>query len=255
MKKLLFNLFYRFICFLARLLFPKFKLSGTENLPDEACVIVGNHAQMNGPVAAQLYHPRSKYIWCIGEMMNIKEVPDYAFQDFWSKKPRMIRWFYRLLSYLIAPIASVIFNNADTIPVYKDTRVMTTFRKTMKGLSEGKDIIIFPEQEIPYNNIVYDFQEHFADLGKMYYRKTGKQLKFIPMYLCPRLSLIVFGEPVIFDPVNKASEERIRICHELMDRITDLAVDLPEHTVVPYPNIPKKEYPKNRPLTDFRETA
>jgi hypothetical protein len=33
-----------------------------------------------------------------------------------------------------------------------------------------------------------------------------------------------------------------------MDAITEIAVRQPEHTVVPYPNIPKKQYPKNIPL-------
>ena len=37
----------------------------------------------------------------------------------------------------------------------------------------------------------------------------------------------------------------------LMDDITRMAVSLPEHTVVPYPNIPKKDYPKNIPLEVF----
>ena len=31
----------------------------------------------------------------------------------------------------------------------------------------------------------------------------------------------------------------------MMDRITDLAVSLPPHTVVPYLNIPKNQYPLN----------
>ena len=34
----------------------------------------------------------------------------------------------------------------------------------------------------------------------------------------------------------------------LLDSITDMAVSLPEHTVVPYPNVSKKHYRKNIPL-------
>ena len=32
-----------------------------------------------------------------------------------------------------------------------------------------------------------------------------------------------------------------------MDSITDIAQSLPAHTVVPYLNIPKRDYPKNIP--------
>ncbi len=42
-------------------------------------------------------------------MMNLKEVPAYTFQDFWSMKPRYTLVFYRIISYLIAPLCILIF--------------------------------------------------------------------------------------------------------------------------------------------------
>ena len=36
----------------------------------------------------------------------------------------------------------------------------------------------------------------------------------------------------------------------LMEAISDLASALPQHTVVPYPNIPKRQYPLNTDRTD-----
>jgi len=54
------------------------------------------------------------------------------------------------------------------------------------------------------------------------------------------------GKPIRFDPDAPMEEERMRICRYLMDEITGIAVSLPEHTVIPYRNIPKKYYPRNR---------
>ena len=242
-------LLYRFIRWVIWLLSPKYKLYGTENLPPEPCVIVGNHCQMYGPIAAELHLSRPHYIWCIGEMMNRKEVPAYAFQDFWSMKPRRWHWFYRLLSRLIAPLADYIFNHAHTIPVYHDARVMTTFRRSMDRLKEGADVVIFPEKSEPYNGILWQFQEHFADLARLYYRRTGTAVCFVPMYTAPRLSSIHFGEPVRYNPEADAAEERTRICRAMQASISDLASALPQHTIVPYPNIPKKQYPLNTDRT------
>ena len=45
---------------------------------------------------------------------------------------------------------------------------------------------------------------------------------------------------------NDIEKERTRICNYLMDSITEIAVNLPLHTVVPYDNISKKEYKTNR---------
>ena len=239
---------YRGIRWLVRLFSPKIQVVGRENLPEEPCVIVGNHSQMYGPIAGELYTPGKHYIWCAGEMMHWKEVPDYAFEDFWSGKPKAVRWFFRLLSYLITPLSVCVFNNAHTIPVYHDTRLISTYRESIVKLQEGNTMVIFPEHHVKHNNILCEFQDKFIDLARFYYKKTGKELSFVPMYLTPKLKKMIFGLPIRFRSEAPIAEERRRICDELMEQITQIAVSLPKHTVVPYPNLPKKNYPKNIPL-------
>ena len=248
---------YRVIRWLVWLFSPKFKLSGAEKLPDEPCVIVGNHSQKYGPIAGELYTPGKHAIWCAGEMMQRKEVPAYAYQDFWSGKPKRVRWFYKMLSHLIAPLSELIFTNAHTIAVYHDTRLLTTFRESIAELQAGGSVVIFPECYTEHNNIVHEFQDKFIDLARFYYKKTGVELSFVPMYLAPRLKTMFYGEPIRFRANVPITEERTRICGALMDAITEIAVAQPEHTVVPYPNIPKKLYPKNIPLEVYthEETA
>ena len=72
----------------------------------------------------------------------------------------------------------------------------------------------------------------------------------MPMYLSPGLKTICFGLPEAYCGENRPEEERTRLCTAMMERITALACALPEHTVVPYRNIPKREYPKNRPVEE-----
>ena len=247
---------YRLIRFFVWLFFPKFRVYGQENLPEEPCVIVGNHSHMYGPVAGELYTPGKHWVWCAGEMMVREEVPAYAYQDFWSKKPKHIRWFYKGLSHVIAPLSVLIFNSAHTVPVYHDTRLVTTYRDSIAKLRDGGSLVIYPECYTPHNNIVYDFQDKFVDLARFYYKKTGEALHFVPMYLAPALKGIYYGTPIRFRPDAPIAEERARICRALMDGITQMAAALPEHTVVPYPNVPKRMYRKNVPLEVFgSETA
>ena len=113
MEKKKTSLTYKIIKGLVRLFYPKTRIEGAANLPEEPCILVGNHTQMNGPIVSELYMPVERYTWCAGEMMHLREVPAYAYRDFWSGKPKAVRWFYRLLSYLIAPIAVCVFNNAS----------------------------------------------------------------------------------------------------------------------------------------------
>lgn len=238
--------FYRFIWNAVKLVYPAPTLFGTEYLPDEPCVVVGNHSQMNGPIIAEIYYPRKRLIWCAWQMRQLRAVPAYAYEDFWSEKPKALRPLYKLLSYIIAPLASAVFTNADVIAVYHDTRVLSTFKQTVSALSDGTDMIIFPECKEPRNNIVYQFQENFVDVAKLYYKRTGKALCFVPMYLAPKLRQVHFGEPIRFDPSAPIADERVRVCDALAASITAIARALPEHTVIPYKNIPKKDYPKNR---------
>ena len=238
---------YLLVKAIVRMVFGKIEVEGLENLPEEGAVIVGNHAQMNGPIACELYLGENRYTWCAGEMMTLKEVPSYAYQDFWSQKPQSVRWLFKIASYLIAPVSVFVFNNAKTIPVYHDARVLATFRQTLKKLREGARIVIFPEHDAPYNNILCDFQERFVDLGKMYHSMTKKDLSFVPMYIAPSLKKMILGAPIVFRADQPIEAERGRICEELKIAITDMARSLPRHTVVPYRNIPKKEYPCNLP--------
>lgn len=238
---------YRFIKALVRLCYPKTAVVGTEHLStDEPCIVVGNHAQMHGPIACELYFPGRRYIWCAGEMMHLREVPAYAYNDFWSKKPRWQRPFFKLCAYLIAPLSVCVFNNADTVPVYHDARLMTTFKDALAKLQQGASMVIFPEHDVPGNHILCQFQDKFVDIARLYYKKTGKELSFVPLYLAPSLRSMYLGAPIRFSAAAPIAEERQRICAYLHDTITDMACTLPQHTVVPYQNCPKKDYPTNR---------
>jgi len=236
---------FRFIKYLVRVFYPKMEVVGLASLPDEPCAIIGNHTQLHGPIACELYFPENYYTWCAAPMMELKKVPAYAYQDFWSQKPKALRPFFRVVSYIIAPLSVVIFNNARTIAVHRDNHVISTFRESTAKLQDGKSVIIFPEQDKKHNHIVYDFQEGFVDIARLYYKRTGKELSFVPLYIAPKLKKMYLGKPTKFSAEKPIAEERRRICDYLMNEITDIAAGLPEHIVVPYRNMPKKLYPQN----------
>lgn len=239
---------FKIIKGLIRIFYGKMEIVGLENLPQKNAILVGNHCQMNGPIAAELFLPEDCYIWCAGEMMNWKETPHYAFHDFWSQKPKWTHPFYKVLSYVITPFAACIFNNARTIGVYRDMRIMSTFKETIKMLKNGANVLIFPEKDEKHNNILYKFQENFIDVAKLYYKKTGIELTFVPIYIAPKLRKMYIGKSTMFYGESPIEEERVRISKYLSDEITDMARGLPLHTVVPYRNIPKKYYLTNKDI-------
>ena len=61
------NLVFRFLRFFVRLFYRKPEIIGLENLPQEPCILVGNHSQMHGPIIGELFFPDA-YTWCAGQM-------------------------------------------------------------------------------------------------------------------------------------------------------------------------------------------
>ncbi len=245
MRKRISLFFYKVLLSLVRFFYPQITVSGAENLSSEPTILVANHSQLHGPVICELYLPVPRFTWCTAEMMDPNMIPDYSFQTFWSQKPKGVRWFYRLLSYAITPLAVCIFNHANTIPVYRDTGLLTTFKQTVSTLMDGYSVVIFPECDEHHNNVVNAFHDHFVDLAKAYRRKTGRELTFTPLYLAPNLERACIGRPVCFSSQAPLERERERICDYLMEEITQMALELPLHRVVPFHNLPKEEYPLN----------
>lgn len=237
---------FRVIKWLVWLFYPKMRVEGAENLPQEPVLMVANHCQMNGPIACELYTPGKHAIWCAHQMMEWKAVHSYAYQDFWSRKPAAVRWFYKLLSYVITPLSVCVFNNANTIPVYRDMRLMSTFKGTIAALERGASVVIFPEHDAPGNHVVMGFQDKFIDVAKLYYKRTGKEVCFVPLYVAPKLKKLVFGQPIRFRADAPIEEERQRICRTMMEEIAALAVKQPKHRVITYRKPVGAPYPFNQ---------
>lgn len=235
---------FHIVRFLVKVFYHRMTFETRSQLPEEA-IIVGNHSQMNGPIACELYFPPKQKTWCIADMMDRHLVPAYAYQDFWSGKPKYIRWFFRILAHLIAPLSECIFTNAQTIPVYKDKRVFKTFALSVSELKNGGRVVIFPECYDEHNNIVHKFQQGFVNVARQYFKETGREPYFVPLYICPSLKRMITGKAIQFNHEAPFAEEQTRICDYLMNEISEIAYSLPEHTVVPYPNVPKSQYPRS----------
>lgn len=241
-EKTLFKLLKKIL----KLFYKKRSVIGKENIPDDASLIIGNHAQLHGPITAELYFPAPASVWCIGEMMSMREAPNYAYKDFFAYKPKFLRPIFKAISYIIAPMFVYLCGNAKTIAVYKDARLISTIRKTIERLNSGEHVILFPECHSEYNEIINEFQDKFVDVAKFYYRKYGKELSFVPMYNAPHLQAMAFGKPIKYDSTLPVEEQREKICNYIKREITSIAKSLPYHTVVPYANIPKRKYPKSK---------
>lgn len=209
------------------LLRPFFRhtLKGEENIVQDEnnpIVFLCNHGEIYGPVSAMLYIPVPVRPWSISDMMiSAEEVSRYIYK--WTFSP--IKWLGPArwwISRLIGPIAVWGMKHLEAIPVYrnKPRELMTTFRKSVEAMEAGDNLVIFPENPDAVEGAGYaqgcmgELYRGFPMLAQVYYNRTGKRCRFLPMYAHKGMRTLSFGEPLLFDPDNETIVERDRIVDE-----------------------------------------
>lgn len=237
---------FRFFAGIVKIFYKKRKVEGLENLPEDPCIIVANHSQIHGPLTFELRVKFPRLIWCDSAMMETKEVPNYAEKAFWPDATDKVKKSRRRLMKSIGWFVAYIFNRAHTLPVYRDMRLMKTFKMTEEALAKGNHIVIFPENEFGFNGILDEFNLHFCDIAKIYYKKKGVCLKFVPVYNCVDLKRVVVSRKhFTYDPSIPIEEQRKILCDGIREEITRLAKELPRHKVIPFMPTDEEIYSKD----------
>ncbi|MBR0134915.1 MAG: hypothetical protein IJM18_01825 [Clostridia bacterium] len=224
--------YFKFICFIARLAYPKAKMV-FETEPDEAPgVFVCNHSAIRGPVMITLDFKRPHANWVINCSMDRTKCESYAFHDVFAGNSRKHKRFYRFLAQIVRSALPPILENVDTVPVYHDRRIIETFDQSVRKLESGKDIVVFGESPRPYSEYINELQRGFVGLGKYCWTHSGKKLKFYPTYVERKNRVIAVGTPIEYDPELPVKEQREIICNYLQEGVDRLARGLKKHKPV-----------------------
>ena len=221
LKKLLVNPYrkpitIKIIAFIAKPWFYN-KVIGADivNFDDGPVIFISNHHDIYGPIVTHLYLPYSYRPWIENNILSDDTVTDYI-KSFVHKRVR-IKWLAKLLIKTASRLLVVITNSTDPIPVYRRMdlkRTIETIRSSVTALQEQDNLLIFPEdpslsEEGYATEGVAPLFKGFVLVGKSYYKKTGKRVKFYPIYTDQVKRTITFGECVIYDPDGENEPDRI----------------------------------------------
>ena len=210
------------------------RLDGVERIVQDEnnpIVFLCNHGEIYGPVAAMLYIPVPVRPWVISNMTtSVQEVAEYLYKYTfgpitWLGPARM--WISRLLGRL----SVWAMRQLEAIPVYrhKPRELMTTFRRSVEAMEAGDNLLIFPENpdatEIPgyQHGGMGEMFKGFPMLAQVYYNRTGKRCRFLPMYAHKGLRTLTFGEFILYDPDAEPLMERDRIVDEATRQMREMA--------------------------------
>ena len=217
-----------------RVLYPFFhcrvKLPAELQNSGEPVVFIANHYNVFGPVSFILSMPVVSHAWINVDLIQEETAAEALHSGmekllpFLGEKPRS--WLCRRIAHL----GSRVLARMGLIPVDRDrpSTLISTMRQSIRTLEEGRNLVIFPETGLPEYSLtsVTPFFSAFATLGRLYYRKTGKLLRFCPCYIDEQHHQIRIGETVTWNPDNPdAKEETERVSDTLNLSIREMAAE------------------------------
>ena len=204
-------------------------LDHVQQNPDNPIVFLANHAEIYGPIASALCFPVPVRFWVINRMMfRKKDVNEYLYENTFSKKTFLPVFIRKTLSHILAWLSVNIMSSLRAIAVYRDSpmKLRQTLRESTEALENGENLMIFPEH--PDGKYVKggisELSPGFLMLAEAWQKKSGKQLRIMPVYANREKRTFTFGDEVRYIPQNGYAAEQERILKEVHDQLLRLSV-------------------------------
>lgn len=215
--------------------FFRHTLQGTENIVedvDNPLVFLCNHGELYGPLVAVLNIPVPVRPWTISEITVDKdEMAAYVYK-YTIKRQRWLPERLKMpLAKMLGPISVWAMRCLESIPVFrnKPRDLINTFRMSVEAMQAGDNLLIFPENpNAAGEGHGYERQglgelfSGFAMLAPIYYNKTGKCCRFVPVFAHQKMRTLSFAPIITYNPENEPNAERDRIVGELRAAMRDM---------------------------------
>ncbi|HXF84503.1 MAG TPA: hypothetical protein VNK49_03860 [Anaerolineales bacterium] len=201
-----------------------------DNLPREYPVVfISNHAAALGPIAIGCSLPIRLYPWVISDMMEWDKAAEYLRKDFVEPQLHIRPPASKIIAKWISRISVPLMHAIECIPVWHGERAFETYRLSIEALLAGKNLLIFPEDPRQPINARYHmtpFYKGFTRLGELYYKQTGRILRFHPLAVHPAERKVKVGKPISYNPLNDPVEERMRLKNILETTVQQLYLSI-----------------------------
>lgn len=206
------------------LLFGKFEIINLAGEIENACILVGNHAGKNGPVAYEKNLPNFHATWGAHEMLGSYIMRyKYLRNVLYIRKYKKGKFYATVKSLFEAIFSLMIYKGLKIIGTYPDTRMTQTLKHSANVLNSGTGILIFPEDS---NSGYFDeptkFFGGFSVLSEYYYNKTGKDLPVYPVYIHLKSKKLIIGNPKKVNELKQKGLSRDDICEVFRADVNNL---------------------------------
>lgn len=178
------GIFFRFCKFLSKNFSKKYAFN--VKTPTEPCVYLCRHLNLHGAIAVN----KSSNFDFQTYVLNVFTKPKSCFKQFYNytfskkiNKSKFKAFFPSLLASFWVPL---LCKSGKTIPVYRNNaQSFKTIKTSLNSLLDGKNLLIFPD--VDYTETSREEKSEiysgFLCIEKLYFKKTGKHVKFIPLII------------------------------------------------------------------------
>ena len=130
------------------------------------------------------------------------------------KLPKILRY---PLSFICSFFMASLFKSAKGIKTFRNSaKAIITVKTTTEYLLLGESVIVFPDVDYKSTlSTVGEIYEGFLTVEKIYYKKTGKHVNFIPLAVDEKTRKITEGEPINFSGETTFSNEKPKVVEKL----------------------------------------
>jgi 1-acyl-sn-glycerol-3-phosphate acyltransferase len=219
-----YGLFFRMARSLVRKIYPKYRIEIPQNF-DGPVVYISHHQNLFGPFITLLWFPKALHAWILHVFLDQRacyhQYVDYTF----TKRFGWNRTLAKICAFLISIFIAKLLNSGKGIPVYRGSRkILQTFHLSMNVLANGESIVIFPDIDYSDSSAnVKEMYDGFLYLEKYYYKKTGKHVCFIPLYVSKKRRLLIAEKEIYFRDDEDFNAERKIVLQKIRSNLNELA--------------------------------
>lgn len=180
-RKLIRGAYGQFAERVAQIFFGNYSAGNTET--DEATVFICRHGNMHGPMTTLTNMQTDLHPMVLSPFFSYKTCYHH-FADFtFTARFGMPKIIAAPLAALCALLITPLMKSAQAVPVYRNESAMKTLRASLKYLMRDEPVIVFPDKEYTREDGDSDIYYGFLALGRLYLKKTGKPLRFVPLVI------------------------------------------------------------------------
>lgn len=192
-------------------------------------IILSNHVGTTAPLAWELYSNKDFRFWGAHEMNSgLISLYKYLSGVYYHEKKHWNLTLARLFCLIAAPVANLYYKGINLISTYRDGRLKKTIKESYRYLSEGGNVVIFPEiSDNGYLDVLEGFHHGFVLLFE-YCKKKGLNPPIYVAYYKKSTRTYVIDKPISLDELFYNNPTREQIAERLCNRCNELGASTAE---------------------------